>query len=253
MWKIVILFSVFNLYAWDVQKDVLKKIKDYFEERYMNSLAADLSILLNGGEFNTAGKLKLPGFDLSLRTSLVEISKDNKIITESVGFKYLPLPFITAEVGLPLNLDLLIKGNRIYDISIYGAGLKYKITKIEVPILGSLDLSINGIGTFLNYEKVNVKLKGYGVNAGVISSTNLNLLAMTITPVVNIGVEMCELDATLTGSPKLDLSGRYQNLRGSIGININPFPLFYFYIGYGFSGSSDFFSLALGLKFGGLI
>lgn len=254
MWRIVILFFVFNVHAWDVRKNVLEKIKDYFKERYMNSLAADFSVLLNGGEFNTASKFKLPGFDLSLRSSLIKISKDNKIITESVGFEYLPLPFITAEIGLPLNFDLLIKGSRIYNISIYGAGLKYKVVKIGVPILGSLDLSIDSSGTFLSYENVDVKLQGYGINAGIIGSVTLNLLGMNMTPLVKIGAEKCQLNATLTKPTELKLSGRYPlNIRANVGININPLPLFYIYLGYGLSGVKDFYSIALGMKFGGLI
>jgi hypothetical protein len=75
---------------------------------------------------------------------------------------------------------------------------------------------------------------------------SLDVPFVPLTPTVGVGYERTELKVE-------NLKGEYCNWRVEGGLNFTFLPLTYLYLGMGFSGSRQFYNVALGVKFGGLI
>lgn len=236
MKKIFLIFILSTTLAQDWQKDMFEKIKNYLKIEYLNPLAEDLSLLLNTANFHEATKLKLLGFDFSIKCPIIKISEKNKIIKETVGWELLTLPVIAAEVGLPFDLDLSIKGLQLYTATIIGGGIKYKLPIPEIPFLPNLIASIQANYTTLLHNLF--RTDAYNINL----MGSMKIPFVPLTPTIEVGYEATELKVQ-------DLSSKYSNIRLEGGIGVTPFPIFYIYIGVGLSGNREFYNGSLGIRF----
>lgn len=240
MKKMLFIFVLSVTFAQDWQKDIFEKIKDNLQTQYLNPLAEDISLLLNSANFHDATKLKLPGFDFSIRCPIIKISEKNKIIKETAGFEFLPLPIIVIEAGLPLDIDVSLKGVQLYTATIIGGGIKYKLPIPEIPLLPNLMASVQANYTTLSHKSF--KTDAYNIN--LIASLKIPLIPLM--PTIGMGYEITELKVQ-------NLTGRYSNIRAEGGINITPFPFLYIYLSAGLSGNRQFYNGSLGIRFGGIV
>ncbi len=221
-----------------------KNITKYAEEKYLDPLTKDIGSILSGGYYHCAENLGIPGFDIGIRFPLKNINENNTIIkSEDNKVNVIGVPIVQAEVGLPLNLDLIARAMSYEGLSIFGGGIKYTIFKIKIPF----DFSISGMAGYTTLTHDYIKA----------NSTSGNIIVSVGTPIVQpyigIGYDSTELtggDKAKKENPILeDIKGKSNGTRIEAGANISPFPFIYLYGGYTLIYQDTGYTFGLGVKF----
>ncbi|MBU2567734.1 MAG: hypothetical protein KJ967_03035 [Elusimicrobia bacterium] len=221
-------------------EELLKEMKNYAENKYLNPLAKDLGGALGSGVYHSGKNLGFPGFDVGVRMSLKNTSKDN-IVIQSTAIPVIPLALIQAEIGLPKKIDLFVRALPTSDISVLGGGIRYTIFSIGPA----------GISGMVSYNTANfyqyIEATNYGVN--ISASVEIPF----IKPYIGIGYDINEVkpgSKALQEEPLLaGLKGTHSGTRMEAGINITPFPFVYLYGSYSIVYEDTGYTLGLGIKF----
>lgn len=204
---------------------------------WFDALAKDMGAVLGGGMHHNAKSLGVLGFDIGARVPTQEVNKDNEFFKDQ---KQVGLAFVELEKGLPMKIDLLLRGFSADGLTITGFGLKYNLVSFAVL----------NVAAVANYNTLTHDyIKGTTTGVGVTASVNIPV----IQPFVGITSESTSITPgakAITGTPLLDgMSGKSSGLRMEGGINFSPFPLFYIYGGYTMVAGGTGYSAAVGLRF----
>jgi len=248
--KILIIFLILSIVSNIEAVDIFEEFKDNIQDRYLKPFTKDLTGLVCGNILNDAEGLGLftpfpPSIGLNIRVySLIkEIDKENKILQyafEGQQIKYLFLPILQIEKGLPYNLDLITRFSGYFykDFIFYGFGLKYKILSFSI-----LNFSTAGFYNFLEVKDV---LKMSCMSYNFIFSINKIPI---VTPYITLGIDSGDLqvDEKVSIGP---MKSKFSNgIRYELGANFSLLPLFYLTLGYSKIYDVYGYSLGLGVRF----
>jgi len=230
--------------------DIFEEFKNNIQEQYLTPFTKDLTGLACGDIVNNADNLGLftpfpPSVGLNIRAySLIkEIDKENQILQDAFKgqqIKYLFLPILQVEKGLPFNIDLIGRFSGYYykDFIFYGLGVKYKIISLSI-----VNFSAAG---FYNFLEVRDVLKMSSVSYNFIFSINKIPI---FTPYVALGIDNGELQV----DEKISISsmkGKFSNgVRYELGANFSLLPIFYLNLGYSKIYDVDGYSFGIGVRF----
>ncbi|MFN3550709.1 MAG: DUF6588 family protein [Endomicrobiia bacterium] len=245
---IIFFISLCSIYA----VDIFEEFKNNVQQQYLNPFTKDLTGLICSNIVNNAESLKLfsalpPSIGLNVRlyTPIKEIDDENIILQnafQNQDFKYILMPMLQVEKGLPYNIDLIgrFSGYFYKRFIFYGFGLRYNIFSLPA---GMLNISIAGFYNFLKVEDV-LDMNSNSLNLVV----SLNKIPI-INPYIVIGFDNAEMEI----SEKLNLGklkGKFSSgLRYEGGLNFSFFPFLYLNLAYSKTYDKDAYSLGLGLKF----
>jgi len=124
-------FDEYQKYSEEMINEVGKPVVDFF------------SMSVNSGMYYTAKTHGLLGFDVGVRTMTVIIPDGESAIMDSVNINYFSMPVIQATLGLPMNIDVTVRGLGIpfqdKTVSLYGGGIKKNFNSlIPVPQFPSI-------------------------------------------------------------------------------------------------------------------
>ncbi|MBI5206580.1 MAG: hypothetical protein HY934_02205 [Candidatus Firestonebacteria bacterium] len=156
-----------SIYATDIT------IPTTFGQNELKNFAKELGGALAYRQYQPAKPLGLTGFDVGIQVNANPIkSKDiwDKVMANDAP-DMLPVPMVFVKKGLPLNIDLGIRGLPIpgTNITLMGGNLKYSILEgtVATPAVGiSVDYSqVSGSDDFdLNVMTVNASVsKGFAI------------------------------------------------------------------------------------------
>ncbi len=255
MKKIIVYIITFFISLSIIQAvDIFEEFKTNVQQQYLNPFTKDLAGITCGNIVNNAESLKffstLPpsiGLNIRLYVPIKEIDDGNIILQnafQSENFKYIFIPVLQLEKGLPYNIDLIARFSGYFykGFTFYGLGLRYNIFSLP-PGMSIINISIAGFYNFLKVEDV------LDMNSNSLSLiVSLNKIPV-ISPYILLGVDNAEMEI----SERLNLGklkGEFSyGLRYEVGANISFLPLLYLNLGYSKIYDKNAYSLGLGLKF----
>lgn len=216
-----------------------------FKKRAATSLlepfAKDIGGLLGGGSFHMGRSLGFPGADVGVHLTLQrEPSSDDKILKDA-NVSNLVLPMAQAEIGLPYNVDVIVRGITYQEIAIVGAGVRYGLFKWKLlPLTPAM--SVSAITHVFNHSFFSVT--HYAANVVVDVSVPI------VSPYVGVGLDYTTIkikestDASLVG-----LTASASGLRASGGLNLKFLPFIYLHGGYTYLHGQQGYEAGLGIRF----
>ena len=227
-----------------VKADMWGDVQQYLTTQansYCSSLAKEVGPVIAGGVFHQGKSLGVPGFDVGIRMPIKNLAND--FVFKSTDVTAIGLPIIQAELGLPSNIDLIVRMMPPQEgMTMTGFGVRYGIFKSALP-------GVPSISAIATMNKLTTEMfEATALSANVVASLGLVL----ITPYIGVGMDSTEVkatDAALLGTGLTSASGSASTTRIEVGANFNPLPLLYIYGGYTMIGADTGYNLGMGLKF----
>ncbi|OGS21351.1 MAG: hypothetical protein A2252_08915 [Elusimicrobia bacterium RIFOXYA2_FULL_39_19] len=212
---------------------------DAQKEATFNALAKDMGAVLGGGFYHSGKSLGVVGFDAGGRISIQKISDDNKLFKDN-NTDMIALPWVQLEKGLPMKIDLIVRGISSDGLTAYGGGIKYNL----------ISFAVLNISAVLSHNQLTHDyLKATTTGLGVVASLDIPI----IKPYVGFGSDSTEVTPgtkALADAPLLEgVKGKSSGTRIEAGVNISPLPLLYIYGAYTMVNSGTGYAGGLGLKF----
>ncbi|MFH1825181.1 MAG: DUF6588 family protein [Candidatus Firestonebacteria bacterium] len=216
------------------------EFQNYLSETYLKPFSKDLGAILGGG-FYTGSNCGFPGFDVSAKFILIDkpIAED-RILPQNQSFG---LPYIQAEVGLPLGLGVMARGFSFSvdakSFSVIGAGLKYKFLEdvVAIPAVSGF-VTYNFVAGFPDFDASTFSLN-------VLVSKGFSPLPLSVYAVG--GLDFTNITSKIAGF--LDVKGSDSGYRINTGVRFSPFPLFYVVGDIGFVNGSTNYNAGAGISF----
>lgn len=246
---LVSLFQVKIVYAqfgdlWGEVEKVIKDWKtqrgsDYVRDSILKPLAKDVGSIFGGGSFHTGKSCGFPGFDIGGHLPIVsKPSKENKIFENLSGEAY-GLPWVQAEVGLPLpSYDLILRGFYLGESggTLFGVGVRYSLLSGAIPLTPAFSFSV--LANQLRHDKIDVS--HFTLNSVV----SVGLPA--ITPYLGLGIDSTTVQEKVL-SERLEAIASGWRLVG--GVNFRLVPTTYFHLGAGFYNGIFGGEVGVGINF----
>jgi hypothetical protein len=130
-----------------------------------DSLASPFSKIFStgvtGGMYRGASTHSLLGFDVGFRAMLVRIPSGESVLFDSADVKLFPVPVVQASVGLPMNIEVMVRGFGVKyqgsNITLFGASLKKDFSDlIPLPMFPN-------VSAFIGYHKFKAGYKTFTV------------------------------------------------------------------------------------------
>ncbi len=224
--------------------DPFDQFRSYLSSQFLDPFAKDLGAVLGGGSLHTGEALGFPGVDIGIHTPIKRVDgKDD--IANAAGVKYLAIPWLQAEIGLPLNTGLFIRGMTAYGTKVIGGGLSYSVFKSKIP--GMPELSVSW--TYNHLDHTYLTARTWSLN------TALSLNIPIVTPFVAGGYDRTNVspkDAAFTGpgaSVAKGVEGNSSGYRVEGGVNIGFLPLSYLTLAAGAANGEMLYHAGLGVRF----
>lgn len=203
-----------------------------------NNLAKDMGPIVGGGTYHQAGSLGLLGFDIGIHMPLQKVNSDNLMLKDK-NIDSLTMPWIQVEKGLPLKIDLVLRGASSDNLSLVGYGLRYNLVALSI-------LDVSAMYTMSSLRSDFIKASANDLT--VLASVNIPIIKpylgiSQISTTVNPGDKAVEATPLLAG-----MKGTASGTLIEAGLNISPFPFFYLHGGMIVSGGSGY-TAGAGLKF----
>ncbi|OGS01221.1 MAG: hypothetical protein A2V88_02925 [Elusimicrobia bacterium RBG_16_66_12] len=211
-------------------------------ENLLKPLALDLGGLLGSASAHTGRAIGFPGFWAGA-IGAVQFSPDkNDLILRDAGVKAFGLPMLEVGVGLPFKVDVIAHGMKIYDASVFGAGLRYGLYRTDLVDTFLPNVSVAAFGDRVNHKSFSAAHGGFDAAA----TWNLPI----IKPFFVAGFDITTLKvgaATTAGVAGLSATAR--GSRFSAGAELTPFPFFALRGAYTLRHGMSGFDAGLGVKF----
>ncbi|MGM0568979.1 MAG: DUF6588 family protein [Elusimicrobiota bacterium] len=209
--------------------DFLREALQQEVKNVLTPVVRDIGLGISSGMNTKAGSLSFPGFEASAKSGFISVSSDNELIDSD----YTAAPVLSAEAGLPGNVDVFMRGMALSlggeTISILGGGVRYTLID-DSPLLPlpsvSATAGMNRLGT--------------GDNISITATTigaSVSKKLLFITPYAGISYEMLngEFDTTEAGTLKTE----EELVRFNLGTELNPFPAVFVSAGIDMTSESD--------------
>lgn len=185
----------------------------------LKPFALDLGGVLGGAAFHSGRVLGLPGFDVGVVGTFQSRPDKEDVILRDAGVQRFAVPMVQAEVGLPLNFDLIVHGITGQGARIFGGGIRYGIHKSG--ILSILpDVAVSAFGDKINHTYFGAT--HYSLNA--VASFNLPV----VHPYAGLGWDYTKVtvgDAAIAGLVGTTATARGTRLTAGLDMNVIPLPL----------------------------
>lgn len=229
--------------------------QQFSDKGSLKPFARDLGGILGSSSFHSGRPLGFSGFDVGLRGGLqFSPDKRDKVLRDK-GVKAFGLPWVQAEVGLPMRFDVFICGASFEGLTVSGGGLRWGVFKGgDKP--WAFQLLVAGLG----HAFVHQHFSGVHAGANIVGSMGNQYIVFYTGP----GFDWTRLvarSATPTGTADAFPAGetvRAFEYRCTAGIKLKPFAavtsnkiLPYLYLGAGYvlvHGESGIES-SLGIRF----
>ncbi|MDE2290572.1 MAG: hypothetical protein KGL53_00710, partial [Elusimicrobia bacterium] len=109
-------------------QDEFGGFQQYITRDNLKPFARDLGAVLGAATFHSGRSLGFSGFDVGVRGGLMLLPDKQDTVLRSRGGAF-GLPWVQAEIGLPLSLDGFIRGVSFQGLTIAGGGLRYGLNK----------------------------------------------------------------------------------------------------------------------------
>lgn len=239
-----IVMSMACLWAAPVRADQFEGFKKFATEPALKAFARDLGGLIGGGTFHSGASLGFPGVDLGVHSVVQKRPSATNSILKDLSDKIVEsivLPMAQGEIGLPYNIDVILRGISFEDFAMVGGGLRYGLFKAKlIPLAPAMAVSV--FTHALTHDSFS--LAQYTGN--IAFDINVPILS----PYLGVGwdhtsikVKQAEI-ASLINS-KIKANG----FRSTIGLNLKPLPLVYVHGAYTNLHGEEGFEGGFGVKF----
>ncbi len=218
--------------------------KQNVTEVALKAFARDIGGLVGGGTFHSGSSLGFPGVDFGVHMNgQSSPSNDDVILKDLTGktVKNAIIPVAQGAIGLPYNIDVIMRGISFGDTAMVGSGLRYGLFKAKLlPMTPAM--SISAFTHVLNHNYFS--MTHYSANA----SFDINV--PVVSPYIGVGWDHSRIkvkdaaDLTLVG-----LKVKANGTRAVAGINFKPFPLCYVNAAYANLHGESGYEAGMGLKF----
>ncbi len=211
-------------------------ISDNFNtsQQGLDALTEDLGTAVGAGSFHHGKALGFPiGIDIGFHVPVVSVQNDNVTLRDNDD-KF-SASWIQAEVGLPMNINVIARGGQVFDADMIGGGLKIGLFKSSLP--GIPSVSISGLYSKLDHDLFDMET--YTGNA--VLSFDLPF----VDPYVGVGYDSSKLEAKVTGVP----DGEAGTTRAELGVNLAVIPFTYISLAAGTANSESFYHGGVGFRF----
>ena len=173
----------------------------------------------------------------------VQFSPDkNDLILKNAGVKAFGLPLLEVGVGLPFKVDVIAHGMKIYDATVFGAGLRYGLYRTDLLDTFLPNVSVSAFGDRVNHKSFSATHGGFNAAA----TWNLPI----IKPFFAAGFDITTLKVGAATTPGVaGLSATARGSRFSAGAELTPFPFFALRAAYTLRHGMPGFDAGLGVKF----
>lgn len=216
--------------------------EQYADQGALKPFARDLGGVLGSATFHGGRSLGFSGFDIGARGGMqFKPGKGDRILRDR-GVKAFGLPWVQAEIGMPLRLDGFVRGISYQGLTISGGGLRYGILKSsDEP--WTPQLLVSGVAHSVVHQHFSASHFG-GSLVGSVGNA-------AVTTYVGAGVDRTRLvvrsslaDLSLNGSVVTVLGSRF-----TAGVRLKPWTFGYLYVAanllHGMPGSEA----GLGIRF----
>jgi hypothetical protein len=209
----------------------------------LDNFASDLGAVMVAGSYHSGKSLGFPGIDVGIHAPMKNVS-DKDGIVKATGLSYIGLPALQVEIGLPSNLDLLVRYSSIYNANLMGGGLRYGILRNSMPFLPNI--SVQGIYNSLTVASDANKFTATAMDISALASFNLPI----VDPYVGVGY----YSATVTpdssiATPQVGMKGNGSGYRAEAGVNMGLIPLTYLQLGVAVMNGDLGGTLGIGARF----
>ncbi|MEK7382356.1 MAG: hypothetical protein AAB262_03625 [Elusimicrobiota bacterium] len=241
MRKTIALLSAFLAVA-SASAAPLSDFETRARENLLKPLALDLGGLLGGASAHTGRTIGFPGFWAGA-IGAVQFSPDkNDLILRDAGVKAFGLPLLEIGVGLPFKVDVIAHGMKVYDASIYGAGLRYGLYRTDLVDTFLPNVSVAAFADRINHKSFSATHSSFDAAA----TWNLPILK----PFFVAGLDVTTLKVGVATTPGVaGLSATARGSRFSAGAELTPFPFFALRAAYTLRHGMPGFDAGLGVKF----
>jgi opacity protein-like surface antigen len=185
----------------------------------------DLGSLLGAATFHNGRSLGYSGFDAGIRGAYRFSPEPGNKVLRDAGVKGFGMPWVQAEIGLPLKLDGYIRGISFQGLTIAGGGLRYGLRQTDKKMDPQLLLAISA------HSVAHRHFSASHFGANVIISIAVN---DKFDPYFGIGLDRTRLvvrtiptlDTTLEGESAETLTSRV-----TLGASFRPKPYLYLHAG----------------------
>lgn len=204
--------------------------------------ALDLGGLLGSASAHTGRSLGVPGFWAGA-IGAAQFSPDkNDLILRDSGVKAFGLPMLEIGVGLPFKVDVIARGMKIDDASIFGAGLRYGLYRTDLIDTFLPNVSLAAFGDRINHKSFSATHGGFDAAA----TWNLPI----VKPFVVAGFDATTLKVGAAAVPGVaGMSATALGSRFSAGAELTPFPFAALRAAYALRHGMSGFDAGLGVKF----
>jgi hypothetical protein len=192
----------------------------YADEGSLKPFARDLGGVLGAATFQSGRSLGLTGFDVGARFGGQFRPSHGNNILRANGVKAFGLPWVQAEVGMPLKLSGFIRGISYHGLTIAGGGIRYGLyAESDKP--WAPQLLVSGVG----HSVVHADFSASHFGASLVCSAGTPLIA----PYAGVGldrmrlvVRQSNLDPTLNGRVVNTVESRF-----TLGVRLTPYQFTY--------------------------
>ncbi|MBI5211422.1 MAG: hypothetical protein HY927_15725 [Elusimicrobia bacterium] len=217
----------------------------------LKPFARDLGSVLGSGSFHSGRPLGFSGFDVGFRGGMRFYPGKGDAILRNNGIKGFGLPWVQAEVGLPMRFDVFIRGASFEGLTVSGGGLRWGVFKGgDKP--WAFQLLVSGLG----HAFVHQHFSGVHAGANLVGSTGNQYVIFYTGPGFDwtrLVARASTLEPALAGETVRTFEYRY-----TAGLKLKPFaavtknkvlPYLYLSVGYVLAHGDSGAESALGIRF----
>ncbi|MFA6317366.1 MAG: hypothetical protein WC943_08105 [Elusimicrobiota bacterium] len=249
MLKKILLTLAAALLCGPAHADQFGGFQQFSDRGSLKPFARDLGGILGSSSFHSGRSLGFSGFDVGFRGGMLfSPDKRDKILRDN-GVKAFGMPWVQAEVGLPMRFDVFIRGASFEGLTVSGGGLRWGVFKGgDKP--WSFQLLVSGLG----HAYVHQHFSGVHAGANIVASTGNQYIVLYTGPGFDwtrLVARSSTLDPTLAGE-----TAHTFEYRCTAGMKLKPFaavtsnkllPYLYLSAGYilvhGESGAESSFGI----------
>ncbi|MBI5624817.1 MAG: hypothetical protein HY924_13660 [Elusimicrobia bacterium] len=248
-----VLFSFFLAAALcgPAHADQFGGFQQFADSGALKPFARDIGAVLGSSSFHSGRPLGFSGFDVGFRGGmLISPDKRDKIMRDN-GIKGFGMPWVQAEVGLPMRFDVFIRGASFEGLTVSGGGLRWGVFKGDDKPW-AFQILLSGLG----HAFVHQHFSGVHAGANIVASTGNQYVVFYAGP----GFDWTRLVAR-SSTLEPAIAGQVAHTfeyRGTAGIKIKPFaavtgnkllPYLYVSGGYVIAHGEHGAESALGIRF----
>ncbi|MBI4368670.1 MAG: hypothetical protein HY547_00415 [Elusimicrobia bacterium] len=208
---------------------------------FLKPFAKDIGAIIGGGSFHTGRSLGFPGVDVGGHLAIQKKPSSDNVILNGANVDAFGLPMVQGEVGLPFNIDVILRGFTYKDYALVGGGIRYGLFKMRMLPL-SPGIAVSGfVHTFahnffsLSHQAANL---------------TVDLSVPLVSPYIGFGIDRTSVK--VNSADVAALVGQTATATGNriaLGVNLKLIPLTYLHAAATRYNGNVGYEGGLGVKF----